>query len=240
MTAVILAAGIASRMRPLTDTTPKSLLPVGGKPLLQRTLEALHKNGIKRYIMVTGHCHQMIKDFVLFMGFPLPVSYVHNPNFATTNNNYSLWLVKPDVIGQSILLMDADILFDSEILTKLQNSPYENALIVRVSNHLGHEEIKLQVDHSGLVKKIGKDVDPQGAMGESIGIEKFSAAAVGHLFEALEQRKDCDEFYEVSFQMIIDRGVKIYTVDSGSHPCMEIDTIEDLRAADKLALTALR
>jgi len=240
MTAVILAAGTASRMRPLTDTTPKSLLPIGGKPLLQRTLEVLHSRGIKRCVIVTGHCHEMIKAFVQLMGLPLHVSYVYNPHFATTNNNYSLWLARADVIGRSMLLLDADILFHTQILARLLDSPHTNALVVRLSNNLGHEEIKLEIDRSDRVTKIGKEINPLEAAGESLGIEKFSAAAVRPLFEALGERKDRDEFYEASFQEIIDRGVKIYSVDSGSYPCIEIDTIEDLRAADKLARAALQ
>lgn len=240
MTAVILAAGTASRMRPLTDTTPKSLLPIGGKPLLQWTLEVLHSRGIKHCVIVTGHCHEMIKAFVQLMGLPLHVSYVYNPHFATTNNNYSLWLARADVIGRSMLLLDADILFHTQILTRLLDSPHANALVVRLSNNLGHEEIKLKIDGSDRVTKIGKEINPLEAAGESLGIEKFSAAAVRALFEVLEERKDRDEFYEASFQEIIDGGVKIYSVDSGSYPCIEIDTIEDLRAADKLAGAALQ
>jgi choline kinase len=138
-----------------------------------------------------------------------------------------------------MLLLDADILFDPKILTKLRDSPYANALVVRLSNNLGREEIKLKIDRSGRVTKIGKEITPLKAVGESLGIEKFSAAAIRPLFEALEERKDRDEFYEASFQEIIDGGVKIYSVDSESYPCIEIDTIEDLRAADKLARAAL-
>ena len=64
MQAIILAAGLAKRLRPLTDTTPKCLLKVGGKTLLEMTINNILKNGINEFIMVTGYRENMIKDFI--------------------------------------------------------------------------------------------------------------------------------------------------------------------------------
>ena len=64
MQAIILAAGLAKRLRPLTDTTPKCLLDVCGKNLLHRTMENVLKNGIKDFIFVTGYRENMIKDYL--------------------------------------------------------------------------------------------------------------------------------------------------------------------------------
>ncbi|MBM2846100.1 MAG: nucleotidyltransferase family protein, partial [Bacteroidetes bacterium] len=76
MIGVILAAGISSRLRPLTDTTPKSLLPVGGRPLLQRSLEALCASDIRRCVIVTGYRREMIERFVAKLCLPLDISFV--------------------------------------------------------------------------------------------------------------------------------------------------------------------
>ena len=64
MKAVILAAGIASRLRPLTDTTPKCLLKIGKRCLLERAFDALIQNGFSDFIIVTGYCQQQIVDFL--------------------------------------------------------------------------------------------------------------------------------------------------------------------------------
>jgi choline kinase len=87
------------------------------------------------------------------------------------------------------------------------------------------------------VRNIGKDIDPRSASGESLGIEKFSPATTAHLFRVLESRKDRYEFYEASFQEMIDQGITLYTVESGNDPCIEIDTPDDLFAAELLART---
>lgn len=240
MTAVLLAAGISSRLRPLTDASPKSLLPVGGKPLLQRTLEILQRAGIQRCIIVTGYLHEMLETFVQSLPLNLEITFVHNPLFSSTNNNYSLWLSHSALGGNAILLLDADILFDPQILARLLKSPHADVLVMSRSNKLGHEEIKLELDSHGRIIRIGKEVNLQKAVGESLGIEKFSAATAEKLFETLGRRKDRNEFYEASFQEIIDAGAEIYTVESGGFPCMEIDTPEDYAVADRLATSTLQ
>ena len=237
MIAVLLAAGISSRLRPLTNETPKSLLRVGATPLLQHTLESLHRNHIRECVIVTGFYKEKIEGFVQSLSLPLPISFADNPRYATTGNNYSLWTANAHLRNRDMLLMDADILFDSRLLSLLINSPHKNGVIIRRTNHLGTEEIKVQVNDADLITRIGKDIDPAEAAGESIGIEKFSADAVQILFEILNRRKERNEFYEASFQEMIDGGEKVNAVDSAGLPCMEIDTFEDLTAANELAKT---
>ena len=239
MIPVILAAGISSRLRPLTNETPKSLLQVGGSPLLQRILDSLYRNHFRTCVIVTGFHKEKIRDFVKGLSLPLSVEFAENPHFATTANNYSLWTAHPFVQGHDMLLMDADILFDYRLLPLLINSPHPNGLIIRRTNHLGAEEIKVEVSEEGNVLRIGKHVRPEVAAGESIGIEKFDAATAEQLFAILGRRKERNEFYEASFQEMIDDGVSMHAVDSEGLPCIEVDTMEDLAAADELAHTML-
>jgi choline kinase len=235
MTGVILAAGIASRLRPLTDSVPKSLLEVGGVPLLQRTLTALRHEGIKDVVIVTGYRHDMIERFVSSVHLDQDISFVYNRHFGTTNNNYSLWLSKPHVLGRDMVMLDADILFDQRILSALVGAPQADALVVRRTNQLGAEEVKVECDAEGFVLHIGKNIDPRTAIGESLGIERFSGSTTKLLYAALDRRKDINEFYEASFQEVVENGAEIYCVDSGGLPCLEIDTREDFKAAQVLA-----
>ena len=236
MTAVILTAGLSSRLRPLTDTLPKALLPVGGKPLLQRTLETLTLPDIDRLVVVTGFQHRLVEEFVSALRLPIPVTFVFNQRFASTNNNYSLWLAGPQVSGDALVLVDCDILFSQEILKSLLAFSRVDALIVRSREAVGTEEMKVILDPPGRVLRIGKEIAPEAATGESVGIEKFSSSTVRSLFAALDRRRDHNEFYEAAFQELIDSGTKIYAIDCGQQPCMEIDTPDDLRAAEELAL----
>ena len=97
-------------------------------------------------------------------------------------------------------------------------------------------EVKVTANREDRVLAIGKHVPVRGAMGESVGIELFSAATSRRLFAALHQRIHVqglvNEYYEAAFQQIIDEGSVLYGVDIGTLYATEIDTIEDLRAAD--------
>ena len=174
MKAVILAAGIASRLRPLTDTTPKCLLKVGERCLLQRAFDALLQNGFREFVIVTGYRQQQIVNFLEAHYPALEVTFIYNEKYASTNNIYSLWLTRPYVDKEDILLLDSDILFDPQIVAKLLG--YGQADALALNHHtLGEEEIKVIADNDGKVLEISKTCSISRAIGESIGIEKMSA-----------------------------------------------------------------
>ena len=137
MNGIILAAGISSRLRPLTNDTPKCLLPVGGRPLLERTLRSLEQTGIRECVIVTGYFREKVEHFAAALRLSLKIEFRYNPYFASTNNNYSLWMAGEGCKGKDILLLDADILFDRRLIPLLLDAPYENALIMRSSSRLG-------------------------------------------------------------------------------------------------------
>ena len=97
MKAVILAAGIASRLRPLTDTTPKCLLKVGERCLLQRAFDALLQNGFREFVIVTGYRQQQIVNFLQAHYPALEDTFIYNEKYACTNNIYSFSLSRPYV-----------------------------------------------------------------------------------------------------------------------------------------------
>lgn len=235
MIAVILAAGTSTRLRPLTNETPKTLLDVGGRTLIDRTLAALGQVGVTRAVIVSGYFSEKLRAHVDTLSLPFPVSHILNRRYAETANNYSLWLAAPEVAGHAMLLLDSDLLFAPKALSLVHDSVHENVLLMRTTGSLGAEEIKVQVDAQNRVTAIGKELDPANAAGESVGIERFSAPAAAALFSILDRRKDTNEFYEASFQELIDRGTPLHAVVSDGIPAMEIDTHEDLAIAKKLA-----
>ena len=239
MNCVILAAGTSTRLRPLTDSTPKCLLEVNGISILERMLTSLSALPIQRYTIVVGFCGEKIHDFVRDKFEHLPVTFIENSEYESTNNAYSLLLAQDAVMDDDLLLLDSDILFDKRILPLLLTSVHLNALAVRTQGTFGKEEIKVQCHPtSGRILKIGKDISIPSAFGESIGIEKFQAQAAQKLFSILHKRivleNKVNEFYEASFQEMIENGSQLYAVNVGSFQCMEIDTGEDLNEAKKI------
>lgn len=244
MQAIILAAGVSKRLRPLTDSTPKCLLKVGDKNLLQRTMDNVISNGISDFIFVTGYRENMIKDFV-GSNFPeINKTFITNPDYENNNNSYSLWMTK-DFVKNDILLLDSDILFDEKIISELLNYDKENCLAVNFSDSLDEEQIKVILSNDNKILKIGKEISIPESAGESIGIERFSSYFMKGLFTILDrkilQENNVNEFYEASFQEMIDKSENntdlrnsIYAVDVSEFNSVEIDTVEDYLNAQRL------
>jgi choline kinase len=235
MQAIILAAGISKRLRPLTDNTPKCLLEVGGKTILEMTINNVLKNGINRFVMVTGYRENMIKKFISKNYPDLNIIYITNPDYENNNNSYSLWMAKDYIKGASILL-DSDILFDFRIISKILESEHASCLAVNTAHALNDEEIKVIIDSSNKIQHIGKELDPYKCFGESIGIEKFSPDFFKKLGEVLERKivkeNNVNEFYEKSFQELYDSGNAMYAIDVSEYKSMEIDFPSDLKRAE--------
>lgn len=234
MQAIILAAGLSKRLRPLTDSIPKCLLKVGEKTILEMTINNILKNGINDFVMVTGYRGHMIKEFIGNKYPDLHIKFITNSDYENNNNSFSLWMTK-DYISGNCILLDSDILFDYRIISKLLASEHKNCLAVNCNHKLSEEEIKVIVDSANKILHIGKDPDPLKSKGESIGIERFSNDFFKKLALVLERKvvkeHNVNEFYEVSFQELIDQGNGIFAVDVSEYRSMEIDTPADLKRA---------
>ena len=234
MQAIILAAGLSKRLRPLTDSTPKCLLKIGDKTILEMTIDNILKNNITYIVMVTGYRENMIKDFIAYKYPGLKIEYLTNSDYENNNNSYSLWMAKEKITGECILL-DSDILFDYRIIKKLMKFPHDTCLAVNTNHKLGEEEIKVIVDSTNKIVHIGKELIPEKSYGESIGIERFSYDFFKKLGKVLDRKiaaeKNVNEFYEASFQELIDGGNGFFAVDVSEYKSMEIDTPEDLTRA---------
>ena len=237
MKTVILAAGAGSRLKPLTDHMPKCLLKVGVKSILEMTIENLLATNNSEIIIVTGYLENKIREFIRERFPYLQITYIYNKLYASTNNIYSLWLAKDEVLGNDMMMLDSDIVFDERIISKLQNSGYKNCLALK-RHEVHDEEIKVKTDAHGCVIEIGKEVNVSLAEGESIGIEIFGIEALTELYVILDRKvvteKEVNQFYEAAFQELSDNN--LFIVDTTEYFCMEIDTEEDLKIAEGLSL----
>src|SRR6185503_14904848 len=138
----------------------------------------------------------------------------------STNNGYSLLLLREHVENDAFILLDGDVVFDLDVVDELVNRG-PDCLAVRSVGEIGLEEVKVTADNEDRVLAIGKHVPVRSAMGESVGIELFSA-----LHQRVTEQGLVNEYYEASFQQIIDDGSTLYGIDIGSMYAAEIDTVE--------------
>ncbi len=236
MIGVILAAGMAKRLRPLTDHKPKCLLKVGERTLLERTVDAMHQTGITEFVVVTGYCADQIRDFLTSHFSLFTFHFIHNADYEHNNNIYSLWLAMKHVRGQEVLLMDSDILCDPAAVSAIASQP-EAALAVN-RHELGEEEMKVVVDAECRITEISKTCNPADAMGESVGIEHitpaYGEALAAELDLMIEREGLIDIFYERAFERLIPQGHTFRVVDTTDFFSYELDTPEDFRRAQEL------
>ena len=226
---------MASRLRPLTLTTPKSLLKVGERSLLQRSMDALIANGVREFCIVTGYLHEMIEDFVKEQyADSIKVTFVYNKVYETTNNIYSLWLARPFAEGEEVLLLDSDLLYDPQIVTRVLAADAPNVLTL-IRHELGEEEMKVVTDAQGSIREISKTCNPADAAGESLGIEKMGREYTRALYCELEPMMNREHlenvFYERAFERLIPQGHTYQVLDVTELFSCELDTIEDFENA---------
>jgi len=236
MKVVILAAGVGSRIRPLTDNKPKSLLPIGNKSILERMLENIEVAGIRDVIIITGYLEEQIRNFTYKNFKNLNFTYKRNDIYSETNTGYSLLLAREFVGAGDFVKFDADVVFEFKILKKLINCPH-SALCIDRNINLEAEEVKVRVDESGKIVEVGKSMDPKLALGESIGIEKINSDAGKVLFAELEDlmkdKANYSRYYDDSYPTIVKAGLPMTAVDITGLKWVEIDTHDDYELALK-------
>lgn len=236
--ALILAAGFGSRLAPITDNVPKSLVPVNGKPILFKQIENLFENGIDDITVISGYKADVLESAV-HENWP-NIHVVESVDYATTNNMYSAWLgikaMYPTEDIQPFLMMNADVFYDSSVLTALLKNEAEDAIVVDMGRYI--EESMKVIKENGQLVAISKKIMPEEALGSSIDVYKFSAAGGKAFFEAcksyIEDRKELKLWSEVALNDVLEeRSVPF-------HECplegrwLEIDNHEDLAAAVEL------
>ncbi len=233
--AVILVAGVGSRLRPITDTRPKALAPVGDETILGRAVRLLLEFGISRLILATGYREDAVR--AALDGLACEVVFCPNPRFDTTQNSVSLALCRDAVGGRSFFKLDGDVVFEPEVLTRIAAPRAELSTGVDSRRKLDAEAMKVVVEGQK-IRAFGKHVPLAHSHGESIGIERVSSSASARLFSELDARVAqgiTDLYYEDVYSQMIERGtLDAEVADVSGLRWTEVDTFEDLESARRL------
>ena len=236
--ACILAAGIGNRLGEIQDKPPKALLEFGGKSLIARHLENLARVGVDSVAIGTGYRADDLQAEAVNAGFPGEITFVHNPDY--TEGSVITMAVLGDAMlsaGGPVILMDADVLYDSRMMARLVNSAHENCLLVDRNFEEGDEPVKICVRGKTDLVDFRKIVDtPFDWCGESVGFFKWSPDMARNLIERAETyiaRGDREAPYEevIRDAILADPG-KFAFEDVTGTPWVEIDFPEDVAKAE--------
>ncbi len=233
MKAVILAAGLGSRLRPITNKVPKCMVPVNGIRIIDKQINNLVKNGIKDIYVVDGYKAEVLGNH-LKENYPF-VHIVSNPRYAETNNMYSLYLTRPYVEGEEFILMNADVYYDTSIITGLLEGENLSKIACDKSQYL-EESMKITVDAEGKINHISKKISKADHYAVSIDVYRISSEDSKVLFEnvtdTIEVKKDENSWTEVALDNIFDQTSFYPYVIKGRW--FEIDNHDDLHKAEKI------
>lgn len=224
MRAILLAAGMGTRLRPLTLTTPKSLVEVNRKPILEKQIEFLNEIGIYEIVVVTGY----LKEKFEYLKEKYGVKLIHNDKFDIYNNIYTMYLVR-EYLGNSYVI-DADVYLHKNIFDKkIDESTYFSGYKTGFKN-----EWKLIYDEN--CKVINIDVsDGEGHI--LSGISYWSKEDATIIVSELEKCIENENFKNLYWDDIVKENLNklnVYIRKIGSEDSFEIDSIEDLENLNRV------
>lgn len=238
MKAIILAAGQGQRLHPLTRTTHKGLLEVGGRTLLGRLVEGLVACDVREVIVVTGHCADAVGAHLLGDYPHVRFELVHNPDFASSNNIVSLALAIAHARGHDVLLAECDVVLDDSLLDLLVAGPGDLALVDLHRDELHGSVVELAADGESIARFLPHAREDSLAY-KTINLYRLSAAFVEALSARLAAaaRARPNAFYETVFAEMVAEVVAeprpMRALVAAPHRWIEIDTYADLLEAER-------
>jgi choline kinase len=235
--AIILSAGRGRRLLPLTEKRPKCLLPIAGRTVLEWQVGALAAAGIERCTVVVGFGAEHVNAALAGMRVrPDRLQTLYNPRFATADNLVSCWMARHEMRSDFVLL-NGDTVFEPELLQRLlASSSFPVTVAVGRKAHYDGDDMKVRRRGRRLLE-IGKELSPDDADGESVGLLQFRGDGPRFFREALRgamQRSDAPSLWYPSAVDALARSGVVGTVSVDGLGWAEIDSPGDLEAAARL------
>ena len=196
---------------------------------MSRQLEALAGVSARPITAVVGYKHSVVRA-----AHPA-LSFVENPLYAETNTAKSLLRGLAGLSDCDVLWLNGDVVFDTRIVPLLLAGSHSCMAVNRAK--CGEEEIKYVTAANGAITAVSKQV--RNGEGEAVGINRVKASDLDLFRECLEACGARD-YFERGLELAIERGLRLFPVDIGELPCVEIDFPEDLERARKIIGNAQR
>lgn len=218
MRAILLAAGMGTRLQPLTLTTPKPLIEVNGTAMMQRQIEFLKEKGIDEIIVVTGYLEEKFQ----FLKEKYNVKLVHNDKYNVYNNIYTMYLVKDYLPGSYV--MDGDIYLQNNFIDEnINKSTYFSGYKEKFK-----DEWILEFDDNNKVHNINIG---SGNGHILCGVSYWSQKDGERIVKKLEEAINGNSFEDLYWDNMVKDNLKdldVYIRKINSDDCFEIDSLDDL------------
>ncbi|MFQ5739408.1 MAG: NTP transferase domain-containing protein [Acidobacteriota bacterium] len=233
MKAVILAAGLGSRINSITRGLPKCLLKFGSRTILDFQIESLFQKGVRKLAVVVGFAADQVVEHVRghHSDKLSNIAFITNPDFSSTNNMYSLWRAKEWLGKDPFLCLNADVLCHPDIFVPALSARADYSIVI--DRHFREETTKVRI-HKGRVLDLKKSLSRQECSGTFVGIATFSPLGSRRLFakaESMFASGQVNQFFNDILDQMCAEGALVRFSETGALPWAEVDDPEDLRFA---------
>lgn len=224
MRAIILAAGLGTRLRPMTDNTPKALIKVKDKPLVEYQIEYLKEKGIDEIIVVVGYLHEQFD----YLKEKYGVKLVFNEKYAEYNNFYSLYLVK-DYLADSYVIDADNYLFKNMFRSDINRSTYFSVYREDCEN----EWFLIYGDDYKV-----KDIIVDSKAGRILsGVSFWDKETAEKINKFIDFAYNSNEFMDLYWDNMVKDNISeldVYVEELEANSIYEIDSVKDYNKLEKI------
>ena len=234
MKAIILAAGMGTRLHKVSGGMPKSMIVIGTKSIMHHQIESCQQVGITDFVFVLGYKKDELKAHILEKIEEKNAVFIENPIYDKTNTLHSLHLAAGQ-FNDDFIYFNADVLFQSDLLQKISEKSEYSQLLLETKS-CAEEEVKMIIDEDYRILEISKQLNIPDCAGEFIGIGKFKKDILPKFAECLQYGVDngqSNNYFEYAVGLMA-KDVVLKAIPTDGIPCIEIDFPEDLERAREM------
>ncbi|HPD61095.1 MAG TPA: phosphocholine cytidylyltransferase family protein [Thermodesulfobacteriota bacterium] len=236
MKTIILSAGQGKRLLPLTANTPKCLLPIQGKTLLEWQIDTLSAAGINQVSVVVGYGADQVERLLTRRYGAGRIKLIENPKFAETDNLVSCWMARHEM-NEDFILLNGDTLFEVAVVQRVLSKAVHPVTVVTTHKSLyDADDMKVTLEGPRLIN-IGKDIKPENTDGESVGMILFRGEGPALFRQGLDRAMgDPSAFRKWYLSVIRDLcpTMKVWTCSIEGLMTCEVDFPADLKSAEQM------
>lgn len=232
MKAFILNSGQGTRMGDITKNLPKCMTEIAeDETILSRQLKQLCNHGVREVLITTGYFHDIMIEYCESLDLPLKYTYINNPDYASTNYIYSIFLSQNMIRDEEIILMHGDLVFEDLVFKKVLDNK-GSCMTVTTTANLPEHDFKAIVINDKIVK-IGVEFFEQAITAQPLyHLQPFD---INHWLDQIAvfcDRGNRNCYAENAFNEI-GNICNLLPLDIKGLLCREVDTQEDLKEVRK-------
>ena len=235
--AVVLAAGIGSRINEITKSIPKTMIKINDKCIYEYILENLINNNIYNVVFVIGYSANILEPILRAKCKELDINLeiVKNKDYETTNTMYSLWLAR-NSLKSDFVYLHGDLLFSSKMLSLFMKSSHKNCVLVDKNNPLDWDDAMKIISNNNLLKYMSKSITINEMDGVAIGIYKFNKQGSKILFKIIKNliNAGITKNWVSEAINIMSKHINVNLQISKLHAWADVDNLTDLKSAKKI------